>query len=67
MVEVTDKVVSCSKSVGLVTDHLGFVVESLDNAVIDGHVELVIQGKWLLWICSKGCSIEQSVKLRQSA
>ena len=39
VVEVADKVVSCSKSVGLVTDHLGFIIETLDNAVVDGHVE----------------------------
>ena len=39
VVEVADKVVSCSKTVGLVTDYLGFVIEPLDSAVIDGHVE----------------------------
>ncbi len=30
---------SCSKSVGLVIDHFGFVIEPLDSAVIDGQVE----------------------------
>lgn len=39
MVEIADEVVSGSGSVSLVTDHFGFVVESFDRAVIDGHVK----------------------------
>lgn len=39
MVEVAGEVVSCSRSVALVTDHHGFVIEPLDIAIIDGHVE----------------------------
>jgi len=39
VVEVADKMVSCSKPVGLVADHLGFVVEPFNGAVIDGHVK----------------------------
>ena len=39
MVEVADEVVSGSKSISLVADHLGLVVEPFDRAVIDGHLK----------------------------
>ena len=39
MVEIADEVVSGSESVSLVAGHLGFVVESFDRAVIDGHMK----------------------------
>ena len=39
MVEIENEMVSGSEPVGLVTDHLGFVVEPVDRAVADGHVK----------------------------
>ena len=39
MVEIADEVVSGSESVSLVTDHLGFVVEPFDGAIVDGHMK----------------------------
>ena len=41
MVEVADVVRRCPETVSLVDDEFGFVVESLDGTVVDGHPEVV--------------------------
>ena len=41
MVEVADVVRCRAESVRLVDDELGLVVQSLDGAVVDGHLEVV--------------------------
>ena len=39
MIEVADEVIGRSEPICFSADHLGFVVESFDRAVIDGHMK----------------------------
>ena len=39
MIEVADEVIGRSEPICFSADHLGFVLESFDRAVIDGHMK----------------------------
>ncbi len=43
MIEVADVDFCCAKSIGLVADNLGLVIEALNRSVMDGHREVVHQ------------------------
>jgi hypothetical protein len=48
MVGIADEMVSGSESASLVTGHLGFFVEPLDGAIVDGHMKPIrMFSSWL--------------------